>query len=130
LNYGFKWNATGALLRPLLVNICSIDLIYSHAKLESCTLYNYADDNSISYKYIEYATDVCIQWLNLNQMGANPSKFHSIVLGNISTNEMTNFSFNVGNANIPLSDNVKLLGVNVDNKLNLNDLYREERLNS
>jgi hypothetical protein len=54
-------------------------------------------------------------------MKTNSSKFQSIVLGNVLTDDMTNFSFNVGNANIPLSDNVKLLGVNIDNKLSFNE---------
>ena len=57
-------------------------------------------------------------------MEANSSKFQSIVLGKVLTDDVTNFSFNVGNANIPLSDNVKLLGVNIDNMYGIIvDLY-------
>ena len=62
-----------------------------------------------------------INWFHQNRMKANSSKFQSIVLVNVSTDDTTNFSFNAGNADIPLSDNVKLLGVNIDNKLSFNE---------
>jgi len=100
----------GSILGPLLFNILINDLMYSLAQLGSCTLYNYADDNSISCQTdnlnevktnIEH-TDMCINWFYQNQMKANSSKFQSIVLDNVSTDEMTNFSFNVRNAKIGL----------------------------
>jgi retron-type reverse transcriptase len=38
----------GSILGPLLFNIFINDLMYSLAELDFSTLYNYADDNSIS----------------------------------------------------------------------------------
>jgi len=71
---------------------------------------------------------MCINWFYQNRMKANSSKFQSIVLGNVLTDDMINFSFNVGNANLPLSDNVKLLGVNIDNKFHENIITKENNL--
>ena len=108
----------GSIIGPLLFNIVINDLMYSLAQLDSCTLYNYADDNSISCQTdninevktnIEHATDMCINWFYQNQLKANSSKLQSVVLDYVSTDEMTNFSFNIGNTKIGLSPKFRLV---------------------
>ena len=76
---------------PLLDHCSSIffinDLFYFLEHL--CTLYNYADDNSISHSHqdmaelklrLEMSADVAVEWFRNNNMQANPSKFQGIVI--------------------------------------------------
>ena len=53
------------------------------------------------------------QWFGMNVMITNPDKYQAMILGN------TNYilSFTVNDINIPVKDNIDLLGVNIDNNL-------------
>ena len=53
------------------------------------------------------------QWFGMNVMITNPDKYPAMILGN--TNYI--FSFTVNDINIPVKDNIDLLGVNIDNNL-------------
>ena len=53
------------------------------------------------------------QWFGMNVMTTNPDKYQAMILGN--TNYI--FSFTVNDINIPVKDNIDLLGVNIDNNL-------------
>jgi len=53
------------------------------------------------------------QWFGMNVMITNPDKYQAMILGN--TNYI--FSFTVNDINIPVKDNIDLLGVNIDNNL-------------
>ena len=53
-------------------------------------LYNYADDNTLSYsdsdfnnlvKTLEMESLELIKWFSINQMKATPEKFHAIAVG-------------------------------------------------
>ena len=60
--------------------------------LEKSTLYNYADDNTVSYCHkiyqivlsvlqIHVESTTMIEWFNDNHMQANPDKFQAIAVG-------------------------------------------------
>ena len=72
---------------PLLFNIFINDIFYF---IGHGTLYNYADDNTLSYADQDYNTlinvlekesSILIEWFNFNCMQANPDKFQAIAVG-------------------------------------------------
>jgi hypothetical protein len=112
----------GSILGPLLFNVFINDIFYA---LKECDLYNYADDNTLSYAHkeissvittLESESEVAIDWFSSNLMLANPDKFQAIILGPNSGNEPHTFNF--GETQVQSEESVKLLGVDLDNKLN------------
>ena len=78
----------GSILGPLLFNIFSINYLFYFLE-HLCTLYNYANDNSISHSHqdmaelklrLEMSDDVAVEWFRNNNMQANPSTFQGIVI--------------------------------------------------
>ena len=49
-------------------------------------------------------------WFGMNGMISNPDKYQGMILGNTNYT----FSFKVNDTNIPVKDNIDLLGVNSD----------------
>ena len=89
--------------------------------------YNYADDNTLSYAHSNYDTLIhtlqqdctsTLQWFNINQMKANPSKFQAISFGKRGTRDITNFTFE--NTTIHCENSVVLLGIEIDHSLTFN----------
>ncbi len=87
---------------------------------------NFADDNTLSAfaenihdlkKIIEEASVEALTWLESNKMIANPDKFKSIVLKKPSI-KTDDININVGNMQIKPATSVKLLGLDIDDKLN------------
>ena len=115
----------GSLTGPLLFNIFINDLLVTLA--DECTVYNYADDNSLSVCHkdpnvlkslLEKSANTAISWFDDNYMKANPAKFQGIVMSP-SRNNQVDLEFLLSDGTIiKPSDQVKLLGVNIDNKLN------------
>ena len=56
------------------------------------------------------------QWFGMNAMITNPDKYRAMILGNTNCT----FSFTVNDINIPVKDNIDLLGVNIDDNLQFN----------
>jgi hypothetical protein len=88
------------------------------------TLYNYADDNTISYAHSDAQVvkrvldqECCrlIDWFAVNKMKANPEKFQALAIGTKSRNKHLHFEFK--GVTIACEDEVKLLGVTVDYNL-------------
>ena len=52
-------------------------------------------------------------WFGLNGMITNPDKYQAMILGNTNYT----FSFKVNDINIPVKDNIDLLGVNINKNL-------------
>ena len=90
-------------------------------------LYNYADDNTLSYAHSNSDTLIhtlqqhctsTIQWFNINQMKVNPSKFQTISFGKRGIRDITNFTFE--NTTIHCENSVVLLGIEIDHSLTFN----------
>ena len=96
--------------------------------IEKCTLYNYADDNSLGsfapkvddvLDCLKHDSEIAIQWFMENGMQAHPDKFYFMLLS----------PQNIGPTSITLSENVtiesepfvKALGVIIDKNLNFTD---------
>ena len=113
----------GSVLGPLLFNIFINDLLLKFDGL--CALYNYADDNTIGTSHtnvfilksrLEKYTEVAIEWFEKNHMQANASKFQAMVMK--SGPGHVRMDLNVSNEVLTSVDCVKLLGVQLDGKLN------------
>ena len=88
--------------------------------------FNFADDNTLAScaKYLkdvvfnlESESDVSIDWLNSNNMIANPTKFHAIFLSkdkNVVTSEVP---VKIKDKTIYSESTVKLIGITIDDKL-------------
>ena len=90
-------------------------------------LYNYADDNTLSYsgpdlnglvKSLEKESAILIHWFANNKMKANPDKFQAIAIGNKSKNG--DMQFNLDGDEILCENEVKLLGVTIERQLKIN----------
>ena len=94
--------------------------------IKQATLYNYADDNTLSYfsktipdlvRVLENETKVALTWLDSNKIIANPDKFHALLVrkdGNDTTGKNITFQGHT----IKSEETLKVLGVTLDNKLN------------
>ena len=103
----------GSILGPLLFNIFINDLLMFVEKTQIC---NFADDNTIYScgdssetvtEWLKHDLDIVINWLKINELVANPSKFQFMILGGndskvpLKTSDIT----------IAQSTSVKLLGI-------------------
>jgi len=112
----------GSILGPILFNIFLNDLLLSHRETELC---NFADDNTlfaIAKTLAEVVVKLNIEiqdilhWFQINSLVANPGKFQVMFLGRfdpIST-------FDIGNISVKVKNQVKLLGIFIDDKLRFN----------
>ena len=114
----------GSILGPVFFNIFINDIFDF---IQKGDLYNYADDNTLSYsskspselvKTLEEGSEILINWFSINHMKANPEKFQAISLGKKTHDLNLNFKFR--NVEIKCDKEVKLLGVTIDFLLNFN----------
>ena len=113
----------GSILGPLLFNIFLNDLFLF---VKNANIHNFADDNTIEafalsieelVKILEKESDVVIDWLKLNSMIANTSKFHAIISSNTNT-KVVDIPIKIKDRIIKSESIVKLLGLKIDNQLN------------
>ena len=109
---------------PTLFNIFLNDIFYF---TNEYTVYNYADDTTISYcaensddliNKLESCANIVTDWFIENGMKANPNKYQAIVFGNKTDAPV---SFNIKGNILKCINDVKLLGINIDSNLNFDE---------
>ena len=113
----------GSILGPILFNLFINDMFLW---IENANLENFADDNTISafansipelISVLETESEIAIDWFNKNEMIANASKFHAIIVNRCGRHTDTHV-LNIAGEMIESEESVPLLGVEIDNKLN------------
>ena len=116
----------GSVLGPLLFNIFLNDIF--HDFHDTCSLYNYADDNTLSCSHsdlsvlktqLEDGMNIALKWFYKNQMKANPSKFQFIVFKNRTTDD--DIELAISNEVMKPVSVVKLLGITIDDKMSFDE---------
>ena len=111
----------GSILGPILFNIFINDIFLTLGS----DLHNFADDNTVTavaemtqayINSLEIKTSKAIQWIENNDMIANPEKFKAIVLTK-HDEQTVGSEFNFSGITIYSSAEVDLLGVKLDTKL-------------
>ena len=112
----------GSVLGPLLFNIFINDIFYMNL---DCNICNFADDTTllscgpsidIVTTEVENTLTTILTWFDKNRMVANPAKFRMTFLGK---KVGTKFYLNVNGKIVLEEEQVKFLGVTIDNHLNL-----------
>ena len=117
----------GSILGPLLFNIFINDIFYF---IDKTNIANYADDNTIYaikdnnldlLQILNKETSTVFDWFKVNEMKPNSNKSRLIIASN-SNNKYSSLSYiYLDNDLIESEETVKLLGVEIDEKLNFND---------
>ena len=90
------------------------------------TAHDFADDNTLDcfsktiqelIGSLESECEVALNWFNENKMIVNPGKFQAIIIDK-RIQDHTNEIFKIGSKEIKVAPQVKLLGVEIDSKLN------------
>jgi hypothetical protein len=114
----------GTILGPVLFNVFLNDIF---GFVTHSTLYNYADDNTVSHAHhdvtvlktsLETDSKSLINWFHLNKMKANPDKFQAIAIGKKANS--LNLTFDLGGTVLECEKEAKLLDVTIDFMLYFN----------
>ena len=90
--------------------------------------HNFADDNTLSsfaktignlISVLELESEIAINWFKDNHMIVNPVKFQAIIIDKPKENH-TNQIINIDQKKMKAISKVKLLGTEIDDKLNFN----------
>ena len=114
------WVPQGSILGAVLFNMFMNDLVYL---IKNCNLSTYDDDTQIFAAETEPGklqevinTDLAAidRWYDANGMKRNHLKYQPVVMGNLQTPKP---NFHCDDTTIPVSEDLTLLGVSIDNKL-------------
>ena len=116
----------GSIVGTILFNICFNDFFYV---ILIASAHNCADDNTLTsfgktledlIKKLEHECEVSLTWFRNNKMMVNPNRFQAILL-NKSKSTQVKATMNIGDEKIEFLSAVKLLGMEIDDKLNFNN---------
>ena len=91
-------------------------------------MYNFADDNSLSAitkilpelkNTLQFESEAVINWFKNNKMIVNPENFRAIILDK-QKHDYSNETIEFDNKTIQTVPSVRILGVQLDDKLNFN----------
>ena len=110
------------IMGPLLFNIFINDIFFINSDIN---IYNYADDNCISFagSSIDIIAHTLnkemvslMEWFRKNSLAANPAKFQTML---VKSNNIKDAELNVtvDNVSLPSSDAMKVLGIDIDDRL-------------
>ena len=114
----------GSIVGPLLFDFSINDLFFF---IESSSIHNFADDNTLSawantisdlINKLESDSNIAIEWFKVNKMMVNPVRCQAIVI-NRKHSDVRNTSFQVDKLVIKSVSSMELLGIQIDDKLNL-----------
>lgn len=119
----------GSILGPTLFNVFLNDLFLLMNETEA-TIYNYADDNTLSYTSdsvndliacLNHHGSTMTAWFEINGMKANPDKYQTIMFGKRKESLGGNSNLSISGVTITTDSSVKLLGICIDEKLTFSD---------
>ena len=115
----------GFIVGPILFNCFFNDFYYF---IENANVHNFTNDNKLTtvaqniqnlISVLESESNIAIDWFKTNKMIVNPGKFQSIIIDK-KKQDHTKETFEIGDKVIETSPSVKLLGIQIDEKLNFN----------
>ena len=114
-----------SIVGPILFNNFFNDFFYF---ILVASAHNFTDDNTLSsfaktienlISILESESEIAINWFNDNHMIVNSGKFHAIIFDKQKGNH-TNQIINIDQKEIKAVSKVKILGIEIDGKLNFN----------
>ena len=115
----------GSIVGPILFNIffnnffCFILVASAHNFADDNTLSSFAEKIENLISILDLESEIAINWFNDNHMIVNPGKFQAIIFDKHKGNH-TNQITNIDQKEIKAVSKVKLLGIEIDDKLNFN----------
>ena len=73
---------------------------------------------------LKHESELAVKWFTENQMIVNPDKFQAMILQNSrNSKNYEPVKLEIESAKFETKNTVKLLGITIDNKLNLKNIY-------